>query len=235
MGGQARIVEPEWLDDLPFSDPRAQASRRDLIRLNAVMRQAGLMSRLLKTACPKSAPRTILDLGSGDGLFMLRVARRLSRHWPNLTVVMLDRQARVNRETQAQFEKLGWVVEAVSADANAFLQDTRMKSVDIITANLFLHHLAGEKLRHLFALTARHTRAFASCEPRRAPLALGASRLVGALGCNAVTRHDAVASVRAGFRGKELSALWPDESGWQLVEQSAGLFTHCFAACHEDS
>jgi hypothetical protein len=44
-----------------------------------------------------------------------------------------------------------------------------------------------------------------------------------------VTRHDAVASVRAGFAGRELSGLWP-EAGWQRREGLALPFTHFFAA-----
>ena len=54
-----------------------------------------------------------------------------------------------------------------------------------------------------------------------------AARAVGAIGANAVTRHDAPASVRAGFHGAELSRLWPGEVGF---EGRRGPFTHGFAA-----
>jgi hypothetical protein len=58
-----------------------------------------------------------------------------------------------------------------------------------------------------------------------------ASRLVGLVGANAVTRADAVLSVRAGFRGKELSALWPASGAeWLLEESAAGPFCHRFVA-----
>ena len=50
------------------------------------------------------------------------------------------------------------------------------------------------------------------------------------IGCNAVTRHDAAVSVRAGFLGNELSALWPDQKNWQLTERRTGLFSHLFVA-----
>jgi hypothetical protein len=54
--------------------------------------------------------------------------------------------------------------------------------------------------------------------------------MVFALGANDVTRHDAVASVRAGFLGKELSSLWLQgaASGWTLGEHGVFPFTHLF-------
>jgi hypothetical protein len=56
------------------------------------------------------------------------------------------------------------------------------------------------------------------------------SRLLWAIGYNDVTRHDAVASVCAGFSGRELSALWPDKQNWRLTEQRTGAFSHLFIA-----
>ena len=82
----------------------------------------------------------------------------------------------------------------------------------------------------LQAAAARSDRLLA-CEPRRSRIALAGSHLIGALGVNAVTREDAVSSVRAGFNGNELSALWPtDPSGWHVREYAAGLFSHCLLA-----
>jgi hypothetical protein len=52
------------------------------------------------------------------------------------------------------------------------------------------------------------------------------------LGANDVSRHDAVASVRAGFAASELSALWPQDqtSSWRLREKAIFPFTHLFEA-----
>ena len=85
-------------------------------------------------------------------------------------------------------------------------------------------------MAELFALAARRTQAFIACEPRRSTLALAGSRLLGVVGCNDVTRHDAVVSVRAGFSGRELSALWPAAGGWKLDERARGPFSHAFVA-----
>src|SRR5450631_944078 len=92
MWSATRCVEREWLDVLQPDDPRAIRSRNDLKRINACMLQSAIMARSLTDACRHNTPRTLLDLGSGDGTFMLRVARRLSSRWQNVTVILLDRQ-----------------------------------------------------------------------------------------------------------------------------------------------
>jgi hypothetical protein len=85
----------------------------------------------------------------------------------------------------------------------------------------------------LFAAAVGGAAGLVACEPRRNLFALAASHLVFALGANHVTRHDAVASVRAGFAGRELSALWPPagrNSSWDLTERHALPFGHLFVA-----
>jgi hypothetical protein len=225
-----RRVEPEWLDELPADDPRAIRSRRDLVRVNAWMRQAAIMARALIKHGAHDRPRTLLDLGAGDGTFMLRIARRLASRWPGVTAILLDRQDIVSRETRDAFAALNWNVETMTADVLDFLGHAKSSGVDVITSNLFLHHFTHEQLAGLLAQAAQTGWLFVACEPRRAKLAVRASRLLWSIGCNDVTVHDAVTSARAGFDGKELSALWPSRDGWDLHEQPAGLFSHCFVA-----
>src|SRR5439155_769898 len=67
-------------------------------------------------------------------------------------------------------------------------------------------------------------------DQRRSKLALMGYGLVGALGANDVNRHDALASVQAGFRAKELSGLWPQDDTWICHEAAAFPFTHVFDA-----
>jgi len=118
----------------------------------------------------------------------------------------------------------------VTADVFEWLADPAMPRVDAIVANLFVHHFEAPRVAELFALAAKRTRALIACEPRRSAFALAGSRLLGIVGCNDVTRHDAVASVRAGFAGRELSALWPAADGWSLEERGRGPFSHAFVA-----
>ena len=68
------------------------------------------------------------------------------------------------------------------------------------------------RLAELLRLISQRAKLFIALEPRRARWPLFCSRLLWAIGCNDVTRHDAVVSVRAGFNGKEISALWPDKT-----------------------
>jgi 2-polyprenyl-3-methyl-5-hydroxy-6-metoxy-1,4-benzoquinol methylase len=220
----ARQIEREWLDQLPPHDPRAMRARRDLRRVNSWMLQPTIMARLLrKHACGR--PRRMLDLGAGDGTFMLRIARRL--RWAEVTLTLVDRHDAVSNETIAGFAEIGWNVETTTADVRDVTQWSA--AFDVISANLFLHHLAHKDLVQLLARVAQLAPLFVACEPKRASWALSASRLVWMLGCGEVTRHDAPASVRAGFSGRELSALWPSNELWELDEYG-WLFTHCFTA-----
>jgi hypothetical protein len=228
--GLLRSVEPELLDQMAADDPRVVRARRDLKRLNAVILQTGIMVRLLAQYWGDGRPRTILDLGAGDGTFMLSVARRLAARWPGVTATLLDRQNIVSQKTREAFGALGWKVETVAADVFVYLEQIKNSGVDIITTNLFLHHFEPEALARLLALAAPSSRLLVACEPRRNKFALRASRLLWVIGCNEVSLHDAIVSVRAGFSGEELSALWPSRDRFDLNERAARLFTHCFVA-----
>jgi hypothetical protein len=232
-----RVFEPELLDDLPPADPRAVGSRADLRRLNSIMGHDDILSRAfhyhLDGAFSRSRPLRLVELGAGDGTLLLRLARRVSPSGLAAQVTLLDRQNIVSPETQRAFAALNWSVESVANDVFVWLERP-FPAVDMMIANLFLHHFPDESLTALFRLAAARTNLFIACEPRRSSFALTASRLLHLIRCNVITRHDAVVSVRAGFVGRELSALWPGDDQWQLSEQSAGWFSHCFIAKRND-
>ncbi len=235
-----RIVTAETLDGLAENDPAAMRSRRDLQRIHWLMGTRGIMARALQrllASRPAAAPLRLLELGAGDGSLMLGVARALGTQWPAVEITLLDRQDLVTRATLDSYARLGWTASPQVVDVFDWAS-TPLPAVqapgahfDVIVANLFLHHFEGPELATLLAAIESRTPRFLACEPRRAGLALAGSHLVGAIGANAVTREDAVLSVHAGFRGKELSALWPgDPSFWTLEEMPAGVFSHCFLA-----
>lgn len=201
-----------------------------------------------------SPPRTaapslhITDLGAGDGHFLARVAKKIARRWPDTNVTLLDNRQVADGQTLARFASLGWHAETVVADVFDWARNPERRlpagklarnestgrqdagAPGVIVANLFLHHFEEAKLVELFRAVAGSARLFVAIEPQRAPWPLFCCRWLWAIGCNSVTRYDAAVSVRAGFSGRELSALWPTDPGWTLTERRTGLFSHLFVA-----
>ena len=259
----ARVVAAETLDGLAESDPAAQRSRRDLRRIHRAMGTRSIVRRGLedllgskeRSASAARRPLRVLELGAGDGTLLLGVAGALGSRWPAVELTLLDRQSLVEPSTVEAYAACGWRVTprvvdvfawARSAGADPALPAASMPTGaptrpeptppwDLIVGNLFLHHFEGPALSTLLAAIEAQGARFFACEPRRATLAWIGSHLVGALGANAVTREDAVLSVQAGFRDRELSALWPQHARrWRLREYPAGLFSHCLQAQRVD-
>ena len=233
-----RVLEPETLDHLAPDDPAAVRSRRDLRRVNRVMGAQRILGRALDRVAPKrgTSPLRIVELGCGDGLLMLDIARTDRPALKNAELTLLDMSPIVIRSTLAAYADAGWRATTATTDVLAWADgngdgdgDGDGERWDIVVANLFLHHFEGDAMRRLLAGCARRADALVACEPRRSRFALAASHLVVFLGANAVTRRDAVLSVRAGFVADELGRAWPD-GGWQLDEYEDGPFTHCFCA-----
>ena len=256
----ARVVAAEALDYLAADDPTALRSRRDLRRVHRAMgtRHTLLCAiRATQVYRQRAGPLRVLELGAGDGTLMLGVAQALAGAWPSVELRLLDRQDLVQPLTLAGFAACGWAAKpqvadvldwvgppgGASAPAMGAVPPAAAPRWDLIIANLFLHHFDAAPLARLLAAAAARSRCFLACEPRRAGVALVGSHVVGLIGANAVTRADAVLSVHAGFRGQEISALWPagvalaggpggsgGSAGWTLAEHPAGLFSHCFRA-----
>jgi hypothetical protein len=238
----SRVVYREVLDDLDEDDPRAMRSRRDLRRVHGAMGTRSILLHALQdmTALRQTgAPLRILELGAGDGSLMLGVAQALAPTWAPVHLTLLDAQPLITPDTIARYAEIGWtavtsvldVFEWADSSTGADRHGHASAPWDLIVANLFLHHFEGPQLIGLLRTIADRSDRFLACEPRRTWLSLAGSHLIGALGTNAVTREDAVLSVHAGFRGSELTALWPDVGDqWEVQEYAAGLFSHCFRA-----
>jgi 2-polyprenyl-3-methyl-5-hydroxy-6-metoxy-1,4-benzoquinol methylase len=224
-----RRVAPEALDALDAGDPAARRSRRDLRRLHVAMGTLSIMTRAIG-AEPDRSPLRILEIGAGDGSLALRFARKHARRLPLVSWTLLDRQDTVDAATLRGLQQTGWSATVAVADVFDWLGRSRHGPWDIIVANLFIHHFDGKDLSRLLNAVAGATRLFFCCEPRRSATALIGSHLVGLIGAGPVTREDAVLSVHAGFRDRELSAHWPRGGGWSLREYPAGLFSHCLLA-----
>lgn len=229
-----RTVEPELLDELPPQDRRARRSRLDLRRLNQWMNHPQLMARILSENLNGAAVRRLVELGAGDGHFLLSVARHLHGQWPEADVTLVDRQDAFDAAIRTGLRDVGWRVRTEITTASEWLRQSPPNAVDTVVANLFLHHFQARELEEMFSLAARVARAFVALEPRRSRLPRLFGRLLWVIRCNSVTRHDARVSIRAGFSGHELSAFWPDKENWELAECPAGWFSHLFIARKKD-
>ena len=225
-----RIVQPELLDLLPPNDPKALGSRQDLRRLNRIMGHVKIMAQQLE-ALPSVKPFQLIDLGGSDGTFLLEVAEKLGRRNPAALVqaTLVDRSPVMPPDMVERFAKFNWQLRAVTADALDFLRDA-FAEVDVMIVNLLLHQFDDESLRELLALASQRTRRFIAVEPERGGAPRFLSGLVGLIGCNSVTRHDACVSVEAGFCGRELTAFWPKGPHWKIEERRVGWVNHIFVA-----
>jgi hypothetical protein len=225
-----RVVEREWLDELPADDPRARQSRHDIQRINLLSGHDRIIARALAEAFDDDAPENIVDLGAGNGRLLLSVVRRLSKRWKNVSVTLVDRVNGFDPQIREEFSKLGWRAEIEVVDALTWLRSMEEKKGGAVVANHFFHQIEDADLAEAFQLLESSARTVIAAEPRRGPWPLLCSKLVWLVGSAPVTRYDAPISVRAGFRGRELSALWPDKTNSQLVERPAGWFSHLFVA-----
>ena len=227
-----RKVEPEALDALDANDPAAQRSRRDLRRLHHAMGTLTILVRALDKEIG-TRPLRMLELGAGDGSLALRLAKRRATQWPPVSITLLDRQHVVDDETLHGLRLAGWSPTVATVDVFDWLDRPQAVPWDVVIANLFVHHFLPDDLARLLHAISSSTSLFFCCEPRRHTVALAGSHAVGLLGAGPITREDAVLSVHAGFREKELTAAWPKAAGWRVREYAAGLFSHCFLAIRE--
>jgi SAM-dependent methyltransferase len=226
-----RTLQAELVDDLPAHHPAAIETRRDLRRINTLMGHVGIFVRSLKTTFPHQPPTSLLEIGAGDGELLLRVARRMSGRWRDVDVTFVDLQDLLNKKTKADFAALNWKVRSVEGDIFELWSNAdALEKTDAILGNLILHHFTDAQLTSLFSIAAKRTDVFIAVEPRRERWSLFWANCLSLIGCGPVACHDAPVSVQAGFTGRELSALWPQDGTWQLTERRAGPFSHLFIA-----
>jgi hypothetical protein len=218
------------LDNLDPADPRAVRARRDLQRIHHAMASLTILKSLIVRLRWSAAPRSVVDLGAGDGTLLLRLAGAMPA-WGEVKLTLLDQHNAVTTETMDGFSKLRWRARVLCEDALIWARDPAARGTDLCITTLFLHHFEDVDLRSLLAGIAHRCNAFVAVEPRRDVLARVGSRLVGFLGASAVTRGDAVKSVAAGFAAREITDAWPKERDrWHIREFHALPFSHCFSA-----
>lgn len=201
-----RTLQPELLDSLGPAEPAAQHSRRDLKRINRVMRNAAWIRR--------QAPRVIaphdhvLEIGAGTG----NLCRALHQQLPHCDALDLWPKP------------AGWPPgnRWHQADIFRFHEWPRYRA---IIGNLIFHQFTDAQLEALGAAFRSTARVIIACEPARHRIFQSLFRVLCPLiGANYVTRHDGHVSIAAGFRGDELPGLLGLDAGeWTWRTQTTAL------------
>ena len=161
----AAAGKQELLDALAADDPRAQRSRADLRRIHRAMATLPILLRALDRGTEGVVPRSLLELGAGDGSLMLRVAQRAA------TLAGRPRHpagpAESGRAAHARrLREAGWTPRLMAMDVFDWLEDATPRagmSSSPICSSITSRHCAAE--------TACGNRGahsvFVCCEPRR--------------------------------------------------------------------
>ena len=193
-----RVVKPEILDGLEPFDPAARRSRRDLRLINALMAN----ERWVESAFRRHSFRRLVEIGAGDG----HLARRLARRFPKREVAGLD---------------LLPAPAALPANMSWMKQDLQKGwgnlEADALTGVMILHHFSDQALG-AFGQTLSRFRLLCFCEPWRSRPTLALGKLLFPV-VGAVTKHDMLVSIRAGFQEGELAELL-GLRGWTIEERS---------------
>ncbi|MEM8867077.1 MAG: class I SAM-dependent methyltransferase [Verrucomicrobiota bacterium] len=198
-----RILEPELLDALPSLSPEAVRSRRDLRRLNWLLRtEAWSLKQLFREI---SDCDTVIELGAGEGVLLESVHRR----HPLMRCIGYDF---VPRPTGLSDQ-----IEWVSGDFMERFSEMPLGSKTVVLANLILHHFDSPTLARIGAALSG-VRCFLAVEPDRSKFALQLGRSMLPF-VSEVTRFDMMVSIRAGFQEGELGDLL----GMSCLEESTWL------------
>jgi hypothetical protein len=194
-----RHVEPEWLDSLDPDDPRAARARRDLRLINFLMGNEGWLHRQV-VARPETAEKGIVELGSGEGDLL----RRLARSGPATGCDLAPRPPGLPNEIDWREGDLFSLAEPLSGG--------------ILVANLVLHHFSAADLLRIGTIAGRFD-TLLFVEPHRSRCALVLARFLFPF-VGEVTRHDMPASIHAGFAAGELGEALGLSSDWSVTEVS---------------
>lgn len=184
-----RVVGEEILDGLDPESPEAIRNRRELRWLNALMGNFGWFRKAIRASFPNGGH--FLEMGAGDGA----LGQYLNRQIPGIRVDGLDLWPR----PQEWPEGWGWMQE----DLVTF---DRYRDYQGVLCNLILHQFEDAVLTEVGKRIRAAGIPLIAAEPWRGRWPAGLIRLAYPL-LGPVSRHDALVSIRAGFRTGELGRL----------------------------
>ena len=187
----------ELLDSDAGTEREIAGSLRDLQMFNQWFGGVRTTEKLVRRALAESRGQSasLLEVAAGAGFVPSRIRERLSPQL-DLTVTVLDRAR----------SHLNGSGRAVAGDALALpFADS---SFDLVSCNLFVHHLAPDELQRFAREALRVCRvAFLVNDVVRSPIHLALTYAGFPLYRSRITRNDAPASVRQAYTPAELSQL----------------------------
>lgn len=199
----AAPIGTELLDDPAANSGAVRRQLGDIARLNRWFGGVACVVRSLEPVFRRAGPGawTLLDIGTGCGDIPRAVARAARRYGISITPIGLERIP-----TAALLARAAGLA-AVVGDGNAM--PFRHRAADVVLASQVLHHLSRQTARRwIAALDALARRAVVIADLRRSHAAMaGVWFATLAMGMSASTRHDAVLSLRRGYKKEELQGL----------------------------
>jgi hypothetical protein len=198
----ARQIKPERLDSLDPMDPKAIASRKDLVTINQLMGNYRWFERALKPI--HGARLHALEIGAGGG----ELGSYLDSVTKFATYTAVDFAPRPEK----------WPEHAMWHRGDILHYDN-LGTTELLIANLILHHFTDEQLDQLGKRLKRSSiRHILANEPCRRPIHKWQLWAGCAIGFNAVTLYDGSVSIDAGFKENELAhKLGLKRSEWLIT------------------
>ncbi|HVO64286.1 MAG TPA: methyltransferase domain-containing protein [Terriglobales bacterium] len=196
-----RVPTIELLDSDAGSQQEISGSLADLWFINRAFGGVSSACALIEQIASKASLSKIslLDVASGPGQVPNEVKRKLQRSGIDLEISLLDRSR----------SHMNGSRKAVVGDASALpFQD---ESFDVVSSNLFVHHLMPEAMREFMSEALRVCRtAVVINDVIRNPLHLALVYAGLPLFRSRLTWHDAPASVRQAYTPEEMRGLLSD-------------------------
>lgn len=192
----------ELLDSDSGSPQEVATSLADLDRINrwfgGISTTQAMIARVARETA--KSPLSLLEVAAGSGLVPQQAARRLAKTGLQINITFLDQSP---SHLTSNVTSNAWVV---ASDARALpFNDS---SFDLVSCNLFVHHLSPNDLICFFGEALRVARhAVLINDLIRHPIHLGLVYAGFPLYRSRITRNDAPASVRQAYTPEEICEL----------------------------